>query len=121
MEAVRALLIKANSEAESHYKNLSSDKVDGAKRADRQIINNQWLVQQQVARKAVLDEVASVVEELRRKDGYSVVLDKTAVLAIGERDDITEQVINLLKNSTVDFGALPEVSIKKDGADNEKH
>lgn len=112
LEEVRNILLKINTEAEKNYKNIEQSKLAKVKRADAQTINGLWVLQRQAIRKSVLDEVRNVVYEIRLKEGYKIVIDKSTVINAEESTDITDEVIDMLENAKVDFGPLPQLTIK---------
>jgi Skp family chaperone for outer membrane proteins len=114
LETVKNLLLKAEQEANKSYEGMDKAKADQARSSDAVTINRQWNLEQRAARVALLKEVRTAVEEVRKKNNYTVIVDGGAVLAADPASDVTKQVVESLKSAKVDFGELPTVTIKNE-------
>ncbi|MTH46195.1 OmpH family outer membrane protein [Intestinirhabdus alba] len=113
LEEVKKILLQANLQAQEKYKDVTDRRrTQEAQQADTKTINMLWTMQQKAAREAVMDEVRSVINEIQQKEGYAVVIDKTNVVAAEVNVEITNKALVLLKDVKVDFGPLPQITIK---------
>jgi Skp family chaperone for outer membrane proteins len=113
-DQVKAILQKAEKDAENTYKTMPTEQVEKSRSADATIINRQWVAEQRQARAESLKAVVKVVEAYRSSKKISLVLDSSNLVAASKESDITKEIIGELKDVKVDYGKLPEISIKKE-------
>jgi Skp family chaperone for outer membrane proteins len=114
---VKAVLLKAQRQAQNHYKGLSDQQLNKARMADTMIINQQWLAEQRDARNQSIKIISGVVDTYRKEHGLTLVIDSTQVIAADGQADISADIIEQLKDVKIDYGELPRVSFKGAGED----
>ncbi len=111
---VHDILIQAEKSAEARYSSMSTEQIQKSRTADTMLLNGQWMAEQRHAREASLKAIAAAVEAYRVNHKITLVLDQSQVIAIDKRADISQDIINQLRGVKVNYGALPEVSLKKE-------
>lgn len=111
---VHDILIQAEKSAETRYSTMNAEQVQKSRAADTMLLNGQWMAEQRHAREASLKTIAAAVESYRVNHKITLVLEQNQVIAIDKRADITQDIIRQLHGVEVNYGKLPEVSLKKE-------
>lgn len=113
LDSVKKILESGAAEAEKNYTAMTTKEAEQARQADAQLLNQQWVIEQQNARIALLRTVKPAIEKLRTQEGYSLVLDGAAVFGAAQDSDVSNQLAEILKDTKVEFPPLPEVTQNK--------
>ena len=111
---VHDILVQAGKSAETRYSTLNAEQVQKSRAADTMLLNGQWMAEQRHAREASLKAIAAAVEAYRVNHKITLVLEQHQVIAIDKRADITQDIIRQLHGVKINYGKLPEVSLKKE-------
>jgi Skp family chaperone for outer membrane proteins len=111
-QQVKNILIQANNEAQEKYKTMSETQQQQSRAADSLALNQLWQGEQSHAREQSIKAITATIEDYRVNHKLDVVMNKATVLAADKKDDITDEIIVLLKNSQVKYGELPKVTLK---------
>lgn len=113
LDAVKSALIASAKEAGEVYKTMPDDEKKKAAAADAAILNRDWTAEERKARVASVQAVMKKVEEYRKSHGIQVVMNRTAILAADPKADISTDIIKALSGTSIDYGKLPEIKVKK--------
>jgi len=108
--AVKKVLDEGAQKAQSLYAGMPEEKAQRARQADAQLLNSQWVAEQQGARAVVLTEVRKAAADLLKKEGYAMIVDRDAVMVGQPEKDVTGALVAGLKDAKPDFGTLPAVT-----------
>ncbi|MEA1062952.1 OmpH family outer membrane protein [Erwinia sp. HR93] len=112
LDQVRKILINAGDDAAKNYKGMDKNKAEQARVADTEVLNRQWVLEQRATRGIVLKKLESAINDLRQKKKYAIIINRNAVLSAADGSDVTDEVVTLLKDTKLNFGKLPEISVK---------
>lgn len=112
-QKVKERLLSAEKDAEKSYVSLSEAKVKESRIADAQILNRQWQAEQQHARMLSIQAIRKAIETYRQEKKISIVVGTEYIVAADKTADISKQVAAQLKDTKVDYGKLPVITIKK--------
>lgn len=104
--------------AEMQYDALPEDKRKAAKLSDARLLETHWQQEQYRANAAVTETMQKVIRSWQSENKVSMILPRQYSLAIDESLDITSEIVNQLKNEKVQFGKLPEISVRNDEDNN---
>lgn len=113
-QKVHDILVQARKSAETRYSSMNAEQLQKSQAADTMLLNGQWMAEQRHAREASLKAIAAAVEAYRVNHKITLVLDQHQVIAIDKRADITQDIIKQLHGVKINYGKLPEVSLKKE-------
>ncbi|WPM84823.1 OmpH family outer membrane protein [Apirhabdus apintestini] len=91
---------------------MDKNKAEQARVADTEVLNRQWVLEQRATRGIVLKKLESAINDLRQKKKYAIIINRNAVLSAADGSDVTDEVVTLLKDTKLNFGKLPEISVK---------
>ncbi|KLF28693.1 hypothetical protein YA29_16555 [Klebsiella aerogenes] len=111
-QQVKDILEKAQKDATARYADMTEAQRQKSTMADSELLNRQWVAEQQHARQMSLEAIAKAVETYRSGHNLSVVLSKSQIIAGDASLDISKDIIAQVKATKVDYGALPELTIK---------
>jgi Skp family chaperone for outer membrane proteins len=111
-QQVKNILIQADNEAQEKYKTMPETQQQQSRAADSLALNQLWQGEQSHAREQSIKAITAAIEDYRVNHKLDVVMNKATVLAADKKDDITDEIIVLLKNSQVKYGELPKVTLK---------
>lgn len=112
LKAVNENLHKGQQLAEKSYTNLPADKVEAARQADRNVLTQQWKAQQQAARNVVMKAMQTTSDAYRTEKKISVIMPTQAAVSIAPELDVTADLTAKLKAVKVNFGKVPEITLK---------
>lgn len=112
LKAVNENLHKGLQLAEKSYANLPADKVEAARQADKNVIAQQWEVQQNAARIVVMKALKTASDTYRSEKKIAVIMPMQAAVSVAPELDVTADLTQKLKTAKVDFGKVPEITLK---------
>ena len=112
-QRVLEVLKTAQKEAQEAYSGMPEEQRKKSQLADAQILNNQWMVEQKHARVISLKAIMTAAEGWRHRHQMVMIVDSRQVVAGDPEADVTKAIIAELATVKVDYGNLPQVSIKK--------
>jgi Outer membrane protein (OmpH-like). len=115
-QRVLEVLKTAQKEAQDTYGSMPEEQRKKSALADAQILNNQWAVEQKHAREVSVKAIMAATESWRQRHHLRMVVDSRQVIAADPEADITQAIITELATAKVEYGDLPQVSIKKSAA-----
>ncbi|PWK28774.1 hypothetical protein [Pseudomonas sp. OV226] len=113
-QKVKDVLVKADKDAQANYTNMPADQQQKARQGDAETLNRQWDIERSSARVQSVKAIAAVVESYRTSHKLDIVIDSSQIVASNPTSDISQDIIGLLANTTVDYGKLPEVVVNKE-------
>lgn len=113
MNAVLDSVRNSEQEAESLYATLSADEARETKMVDQQILRQVIEKNRQLARQATMLEINRAVKNVITAKDYPLAVDSSLVLTNDQSLDITDQVIEALSATEVNFGPLPEIKVTR--------
>lgn len=116
-EQVKQVLLDAQRAAKEAYRSLPEKEATQKEAADAALINQVWQGEQRHARTQSLRAVAAAAERYRSEHNLELILVSDQVMAAESKNDVSKGVTAALKKVTVDYGKLPEVTIKDAEAD----
>lgn len=111
---VKTILLKAKQSVQETYTAMDKDKAARSQLADTQMLNKQWLLEQRQARQKTMDVLNKSITDYLEKNHLRAILPKEEAVAVAPDADITQIIIDKVKDVKVDYGKLPEVTIKKE-------
>ena len=115
-EEVKAILMKAEAAAQKAYLSMSVEDMQNNRAVDAANINQSWLIEQKNSRSMSLSFALKKVEEYRKAKNFNIVLNSEHVVAADEEYDITNDILESLKDINVDYGDLPTFTMKNGAA-----
>lgn len=112
LKAVDESLQKGQKLAETRYANLPADKVAAARQADKNILSQQWESQKRTARNVVGAAMKKATDAYRSDSKIDVIMPTQTVLSIDPALDVSADLIAKLKTTKLDFGKVPEITLK---------
>lgn len=112
LKAVNENLHKGLQLAEKSYANLPADKVEAARQADKNVIAQQWKAQQNAARVVVMKALKTASDTYRSEKKIAVIMPMQAAVSVAPELDVTADLTQKLKTAKVDFGKVPEITLK---------
>jgi Outer membrane protein (OmpH-like). len=112
-KAVRDILTQAKKDAENRYGEMSSEEQSKSRNADAAILNQQWNAELTAARTTSLKTILKAVEAYRQEKKMTMILDEHQVIAFDTNQDVTQSIIDNLKTIHVDYGKLPQVTMRE--------
>ncbi|KGT95923.1 hypothetical protein NG99_00710 [Erwinia typographi] len=119
LDVVRAKLVEGADRAAASYSEMTLENQQKARAADSRLLNIQWQAEQQAARIAVISELKKAVAAWREKHHAAAVLPAGLALSVSAQADISGEIAKVLKEQSVQFGTLPEVTLKTEEPDAE--
>lgn len=110
---VKAVLLQAENQAKDAYQAMSEAQQQKSRTADATVLNRQWVAEQNHARAQSVTAITNAVEAYRKSHNIAVVVDSRSLIAAAKENDISKDIISQLKEVKVDYGRLPEISVKK--------
>ena len=110
---VKAVLLQAENQAKDAYQAMSEAQQEKSRTADATVLNRQWVAEQNHARAQSVTAITNAVEAYRKSHKIAVVVDSRSLIAAAKENDISKDIISQLKEVKVDYGRLPEISVKK--------
>lgn len=112
-QKVKDVLVQAEQDAQSVYQSMNKEEALKARAADELSLNNEWARSRQKSRTVTLKTITEKVEEVRKQKKYKMVMAQENIMAADNSLDMTQDVINQLKETKIDYGALPQITINK--------
>lgn len=112
LKAVNESLQKGQQLAEKSYANLPADKVPAARQADKNILGQQWEAQKRTARNVLGAAMKKATDAYRSENKIDVIMPTQTVLSIDPALDVSADLIAKLKTTKLDFGKVPEITLK---------
>jgi len=110
---VKTVLLQAENQAKETYQAMPEEQQQKSRAADATILNRQWMVEQNHARAESLKAITTAVETYRKSHNIALVVDSRSLIAADKENDISKDIISQLKDVKVDYGKLPEISVKQ--------
>lgn len=121
VKAVKEKLEAGLTLAKSGYETMEPTLRSEAERADSQLLEIQWKAEQQAARKITGQAIKAAVREWQEKHEVDLVLSSENTLSYSEKADISKEIVDMLKEKTLVFGKLPEISLRSDTVADNAH
>jgi Skp family chaperone for outer membrane proteins len=115
LKAVNESLQKGQQLAEKSYSGLPADKVATARQADKNVLSQQWEAQKRTARNVVGAAMKKATDAYRSDNKIDVIMPTQTVLSIDPELDVSADLIAKLKTTQLDFGKVPEITLKANG------
>lgn len=115
LEQVKSLLKNTDKQAKELYGKLDATKLSIYREADQMLLCEQLQLARQSARNVIIKEAIQAAKKISENKGLQFKNYGSLVLTSEEYVDITEEVIEELKGTTANFGALPMLFIKLPG------
>ncbi|EKS7199148.1 TPA: hypothetical protein ACX3KC_005111 [Enterobacter ludwigii] len=112
---VEKLLEDTDNKAKNLYANIDANKLNVHREVDQLMLYEQLQMARQSARNMVIQEAIRAAKKISENKGLQFKHYGSMVLTSEEYVDITEQVIEELKGTTVNFGSLPRLFVKYPG------
>jgi Skp family chaperone for outer membrane proteins len=112
LKAVNENLHKGLQLAEQSYAKLPADKVEAARQADKNVIEQQWKGQQNAARRVVMKALKTASDSYRTEKKIAVIMPMQSAVSVAPELDVTADLTEKLKAAKVDFGKVPEITLK---------
>lgn len=109
---IKNILDKAQKDASKAYAEMTPEQQAKSKTSDAIILNRQLILEKRHSRNVSLQVITKAIEDYRKNNGISVVLNSDSVIAIDPAKDISSDIIKLLKDEKVSYGDLPKITIK---------
>ncbi|WP_439412550.1 hypothetical protein [Enterobacter ludwigii] len=115
LEQVEKLLEDTDNKAKDFYSTMGNMKVNVHREADQLMLYEQFKLARQSARNMTIQEAIRAAKKVSVNKGLQFKHYGSLVLISEEYVDITEQVVEELKGTMVNFGSLPRLFIKFPG------
>ena len=115
LKAVNESLNKGQQLAEKNYTSLPANKVDAARKADRNVLTQQWKGQQQAARNVVMAALKSATDAYRNDKKIGVILPTQVAMSVSPELDVSADLTQKLKTTKLEFPKLPDFAVKAGG------
>lgn len=112
LRKVKETLLAGKQSAENSYLKMAEEDVKKTALADKLLLERTWGQEQKNARIATLDAVYKAVEQYRVENKVTLVTHKTAIIAMDNSADISDEIIERLKDQQVKYAALPTISTR---------
>lgn len=117
---IKAVLLKAESDAKEKYTAMSEKQQQQSREADNLTLNQVWMAEQQHSREVSIKAITEEAENYRASHKIDYVMVSTSILAAKEGADITNDLIKQLEKKKVNYGDLPKISVTDNPVENEK-
>lgn len=111
-QQVRDILVQAGQQADKEVAALPADKQKQSRLADQAILNRQWNNEQQSARAASVQAIVKAIDSYRQEKKLTLVVESHQLIASDPASDVSQAIIDSLKDTKVNFGDLPEITTK---------
>lgn len=111
LERVEKLLEDTDNKAKGFYPTMENIKVNVHREADQLMLYEQFKLARQSARNMIIQEAIRAAKKVSVNNGLQFKHYGSLVLISEEYVDITEQVVEELKGTMVNFGSLPRLFI----------
>jgi len=101
----------AKNEASSTYNEMKKEDIENARQADNMTLTQLWVKEKQSSRQKTIDAIHEKIDSMYKKDDELVILNAAGVVLSGRSTDITQKVIGMVADVTVDYGPLPVVNV----------
>ncbi len=115
LKAVNESLHKGQQLAEKNYTSLPADKVAAARKADRDVLTQQWKGQQQAARNVVMAALKNATDSYRNDNKIGVILPTQVAMSVSPELDVSADLTLKLKTVKLEFPKLPDFAVKASG------
>lgn len=112
---VEKYLEDTDNKAKDWYSTMENMKVNVHREADQLMLYEQFKLARQSARNMIIQEAIRATKKVSENKGLQFKHYGSLVLTSEEYEDITEQVVEELKGTVVNFGSLPGLFIKFPG------
>ncbi|KLR16815.1 hypothetical protein APT89_17640 [Enterobacter sp. 50588862] len=111
LDNVASVLKEANDEAHKLYEKIDTDKLNELRELDQLLLQKSLRMARYSARNLLYTKTIETAKNICDKNGLKIIHYGPLILTSGDYIDVTDQVIDALKGSQVDFGHIPKLQI----------